>query len=104
MRLYRMECLGGKIRVPSIQHQNRVKRGGIQRGRGASPKNHGPGAGIIPHADIRRQGDIDQHRRIGQHTVDAVTLPIVASVEQKQWVGWVPPIPLLGVLRAKRFR
>jgi hypothetical protein len=27
-----------------------------------------------------------------------VTLPIVASVEQKQWIERVPPKPLLGVL------
>ena len=67
MRLYRMECLRRKIRVPSIQHQNPVKRGGVQRGRCASPKDHGPGPGIIRHADIRRQGDFDEDRCIGQH-------------------------------------
>src|SRR5947207_14498745 len=55
MSLYRMECLRRKIRVPAIQHQNRVKRRGVQRGWCASPKDYGPGPGIIPHADIRRQ-------------------------------------------------
>ena len=98
MRLYRMECLRRKIRFPAIQHQNRVKRGGVERGRCASPKDYGPRPGIVPHADIRRQGDLDEDRRIGQDTVDAVTLPIVASVEQKQGIERVQPIPPLGVL------
>ena len=98
MGLNGMERLRGKIRVPSVEHQNRVKRGGVQSGRCASPKNHGPSCAIIPHADIRRQGDLDEDGCIGQHAVDSVTLPIVASVEQKQGVGWVPPIPPLGVL------
>jgi len=83
MPLYRMQCLGGKIRISSIEHQNRVEGGGVQRRRYASPKDHGPDPGIIPHADIRRQGNFDQDGRVGQHAVDAVTLPIVASVEQK---------------------
>ena len=99
MRLYRMECLRRKIRLPSIQHQNRVERRGVQSGRGASPKYHGPGSRIITNAYIRRQGDFDEDRRIGQHAVDAVTLPVVASVEQKERIERVPPIPLLGVFR-----
>jgi hypothetical protein len=78
-------------RLTPVQHQDRVKRGRVQRRRDTSADCHLRDLGVILDRDVRMQRNSHEYRRVCQHPrdVDPVSEAIavvVAAVVDEQWI------------------
>jgi hypothetical protein len=97
VRVNSPQRLGFQIRTAAIKHQDRVKRGGVKRGWDTASQGHGSCGGIVDEADVRRQGDLDEGRRILEHARDAVAEPVIAAVMNEEGIRRMSGKPLLGL-------